>query len=95
MNMDGNGFPGFFEIEIRLKLHPEAFRIAKAPGQPDRGVRAYAALAKDDFVDAPGRHTELARERVLADALRLEKILPQHLAGMNAPRSRHMTEPVI
>src|SRR4029450_6989726 len=81
------------QVEIRLQRHPEARRVAEALGEAQRRVGADAALAQDDLVDAPRRHAEVARERVLRQAGGFQELLVEDPAGMLF--FHLMTDPVI
>jgi hypothetical protein len=73
--------PGFLQVEVGLQRHPEVFAGAERLGQAHRSVHADAALAEGDLVNAPRRHTDRARQAVLADAERKEKLFRQLWIG--------------
>src|SRR5262245_51390387 len=70
------------QVEVGLQGHPEARRVAEVLGQAQRRVGADAALAEDDLVDAPRRHAQLARERVLRQAGGFQELLVEDPARM-------------
>jgi len=53
--------PVFLDLQVipGLQVDPEPLRGAEEPGQPQRRVRADAALAVHDLVDPPGRDPDL------------------------------------
>src|SRR5438477_349587 len=59
------------------------------------------ALAENDLVDAPRRHADIARQRVLAQAARLQELLEENDARVavvsfhSYNAARYITEPVI
>src|SRR5438874_2654071 len=89
------GLSRFFQVEIRLQLHPESLGIAEALRQAYCRICADAALALDDFVDPSRRNADVSRKRVLAQAHRLEEFLEQDLAGMDVAQLTHITVSVI
>src|SRR6266513_1020557 len=70
------------EVEIRLQAHPVARRIAKVLRETQRCVGRDTALAQNDLVDATRRHADIARQRVLAQAARLQELLEENDAGV-------------
>src|SRR5438309_10271279 len=93
--------PRLLEVEIRLQAHPVARRIAEVVRETQRGVGRDAALAENDLVDAPRRHADIARQRVLAQAARLQELLEENDARVavvsfhSYNAARYITEPVI
>ena len=75
--------PRLFQIIVRLQAKPETLAGAQRRSEAQRGIRADAALAEHDLVDAARRHGCGARERVLADAERTEKFFQQDFAGVD------------
>src|SRR5436309_11403038 len=93
--------PRLLEVEIRLQAHPVARRIAEVVRETQRGVGRDAALAENDLVNAPRRHADIARQRVLAQAARLQELLEENDARVavvsfhSYNAARYITEPVI
>src|SRR3989441_8278392 len=91
------------EVEIRLQAHPVARRIAKVLRETQRCVRRDTALAENDLVDATRRHADIARQRVLAQAARLQELLEENDARVvgtvvsfhSYNAARYITESVI
>src|SRR5436853_6207492 len=91
------------EVEIRLQAHPVARGVAEVLRETQRRVRRDAALAENDLVDAPRRHADIARQRVLAQAARLQELLEENDARVELAvvsfhsynAARYITEPVI
>lgn len=55
------------EIVVRLQPHPQRLRHAEVLRQPQRGVRRNRTLSLHNFIDAPWRNSDFARDLVLAD----------------------------
>lgn len=79
----------FFQIVIRLQPQPKPLTGTENTRQPHGSIRADAALAKNDLVDAARWHAGCACERVLADAHRNQEFFEEHLAGVNVWQSLH------
>src|SRR2546429_7923004 len=77
-----------FQVIPGLQMDPEPLGGAEEAGQPQRRVRADAALAVHDLVDPPGRDPDLLGQLVLAHRKRLEELLQQDLAWMHRCHNR-------
>jgi len=82
--------PRFFQIMVSLQSEPEPLGRSERSGQSDSGIRRHAALGEHDFVDPTRRHARRTRERVLADAQRLQELGEEHFAGMNVGQLLHV-----
>ena len=50
--------------------------------QSQGGTRHDAALAKHNFIDAPGRHVSIKRQTILAQAHRFQEFFLEDFAGV-------------
>jgi hypothetical protein len=93
--------PPLHQIIVHLQAEKEAFRQAEIAREPKVSVGSNISLAQHDLVDAARRDVNGTRQRVLAEAHRLEELFEQDFAGMwiekqRAPRRgsrrfRHVT----
>jgi hypothetical protein len=83
----GGSPPGLSSLPIRLGPrrghNPSASparirRSAEIATQPQSRIRSDAALAVDDFVDAPGRHREITPQTILTEAQGFHKFFPEN-----------------
>ena len=54
------------QVVVRLQTQPELGGRIKETGQAQGRLRGHTTLAEDNLVDAPGRHTDVQGEPVLA-----------------------------
>jgi hypothetical protein len=66
--------PGFLEVIVGLKSHPEGFRCSKIARQSKGRVGAYGPFAMNDFIDATGRHADFAGDSILAQSHRHQEL---------------------
>src|SRR5262249_4099628 len=71
------------QVMISLQVHPQLRRCAKIFCEPQRYRGRNRGAAMHDVVDAGWIDVEIAREAVLADAVRLHEFLGEDLAGRN------------
>ncbi|WP_423820568.1 hypothetical protein V5738_09465 [Salinisphaera sp. SPP-AMP-43] len=74
------------QIVRRLQIDPELRRRIERLGQQPGRIRRNTPLATNDLVHPLNRNTEMSRQRLLAQAKRLQK-----LGGKNRPRVRRYT----
>lgn len=53
------------QIIVGLQPHPHLRARAEEPRQPQRSACCDAALLQNNFIDAPGRHVQRLRQRIL------------------------------
>lgn len=75
--------PGSAQGVVGLQVEPEFGAGAETAGQAQGGIGGDRAIAVDDPADAVGRHAEVARQGVDADAERLHELLKEDFAGGN------------
>lgn len=69
--------PYLFQIIVRLRTDPQLFRHAEGARQAQGRVGRDGALAEHDLVDSAQRDADGARQRVLADVQRVEKLFSE------------------
>ena len=86
---------GQVQIVVSLQPEPELRRIPEELPQPQRGVRGDPPLLEYDLVDAPGGHTDIDRDTVLAKPHWEEELLAQHFSGMQADYDLDLAEDLL
>jgi len=71
------------EVVSGLELHPELGAIAEVVGKAKGCIGRDAAAPQHDLVDAPGRHTKIYRQPVLAEPVGSEELFREDLTGVD------------
>jgi len=82
-------FFGFFDVIIILQAQPEPFAYIKIPRKPECGIGGDSPFSMANLIDTSRRYADSARQRILAQAHRFQKILQQYVAGMNIIKFFH------
>lgn len=82
---------GLLQVEVRLQAKPEPLAGTKRNGQSHCRIGADAALAKDDLINPPRRHTGGASQSILADTQWRKKLLEQYLARVDVGELLHVS----
>jgi hypothetical protein len=72
-----------FKVVLPLKAQPKPFGGGEIAREPEGRISCYNAVAMDNLIDAPGRHTNLFGQTVLADSQWLQKLFEQNFARMD------------
>ena len=89
------GFPGVFQVIIRLKSEPESFRCSKESGQPQRRIGGDGPLPLHDLVYSPRRNVNVFRQSVLAHIHGFQKLFQKNFTGMNRWVISHFSSPFL
>ena len=76
------GCSGLIEVIGSLEIHPEFWRCPQSLSEVQCGLCRDTAFPADQFIESRLRPAYSPCELELAPALRFEKLLEQHLAGM-------------
>ena len=77
--------PVFFmsKIKMRLEVEPELGRDTKISSHAQGSVSRNAPVPVNDFIDSPGRHTDVLCQPVLRNTHWFQKFLHKHFARMD------------
>jgi hypothetical protein len=87
-----NGRASRLQIMTGLGLSQNSGSIPKKKPQPQCGVRAYAKLLTRNAFDARARRAARPGHSIGRQSHRLEKLLAQHLTGMQRRQASHDNE---
>ena len=72
-----------FQIVSGLKIQPKSLTCTKEPGKPQSGIRGYAPLPVNNFVNATRGDADTLGQPILADFHWKQKLLQEDFAWVN------------